>query len=211
MKRKLYFISIGIILTLAACQPKEKDAKHLWHDIPAINDQGMVNAVIEIPTGSNKKYEVNKTSGQAEWEILENGENRIIKYLSYPVNYGMIPHTYLPESEGGDGDPLDIIVLGPAYERGSIVPSKIIGVLLLKDHGETDDKFIAVSEASVFVNIDNLNELDAEFPGVREIIYIWFTNYKGQGKLESTGWLDDKEAKAMLEKAKTTYEKNTNY
>ena len=206
MKRKLYFISIGIILTLAACQPKEKDAKHLWHDIPAINDQGMVNAVIEIPTGSNKKYEVNKTSGQAEWEILENGENRIIKYLSYPVNYGMIPHTYLPESEGGDGDPLDIIVLGPAYERGSIVPSKIIGVLLLKDHGENDDKLIAVSESSTFTQIDNLEELEINYPGIKTILSVWFINYKGKNKMHSDGWAEKEEAEEILELAMEAYD-----
>ena len=44
---------------------------------------------------------------------------REVKYLGYPGNYGMIPRTLLPKELGGDGDPLDVIVLGPAVERGS--------------------------------------------------------------------------------------------
>lgn len=208
MKSILYLISLGTILTFASCHPKEKDVKHFWHDNPAINDQGMVNVLIEIPAGSDKKYELNKTSGQVEWEVLENGEYRRIKYLAYPANYGMIPQTYQPESEGGDGDPLDVIVLGPAYDRGSIVPCKIIGVLLLSDEGEIDDKLIAVSNTSVFTDISDLTELNTEFPGISDIIYIWFTNYKGQGKLKSKGWGSSDSANEILELAMKSYQKH---
>ncbi|MEA1873276.1 MAG: inorganic diphosphatase [Bacteroidota bacterium] len=207
MKRILYIISLGIILAFASCHPKEKDAKHLWHDIPAINDQGMVNVLIEIPAGSDKKYEVNKITGQTEWEVLENGEYRIIHYLAYPANYGMIPQTYLPKSEGGDGDPLDVIVLGPAYERSSIVPCKIIGILLLKDHGETDDKLIAVSANSIFAEIDNLDDLECIYPGIKTILATWFTNYKGKNKLQSDGYADKQEAQEILKLAINAYKK----
>ena len=42
---------------------------------------------------------------------FKNGKPRIINYIGYPVNYGFIPKTLLPTSEGGDGDQLDILVL----------------------------------------------------------------------------------------------------
>ena len=55
-----------------------------------------------------------------------NNKPRIINYLGYPANYGMIPKTLLKKENGGDGDPLDVIVLGPPESKGSIVKCKII-------------------------------------------------------------------------------------
>lgn len=172
---------------------------HLWHDISATDSVGNINVLIEIPAGSTHKYELDKLDGILKWEVIENGENRIINYLAYPVNYGMIPQTYLPKSAGGDGDPLDVIVLGNAIERGSIVQCKLIGILQLKDRGEADDKLIAVQKSSVFSEVSNIDELDDEFPGVCEILYIWFTNYKGEGMLESNGFYDVDSALKVLD------------
>lgn len=188
MRKYIFFLLSTAFISLLACQPEAKNPKHLWHDIPAITEDGFVNAVIEIPAGSDKKYEVNKTNGRLEWEVLDNGEKRQIKYLAYPANYGMVPQTYLPKHAGGDGDPLDIIVLGPAYDRGSIIQCKLIGVLFLKDHGENDDKLIAVPHNSIFSQINNLDELEATYPGIKTILLTWFTNYKGKNKMQSDGW-----------------------
>jgi len=55
---------------------------------------------------------VKKPDGIMKW-AFEDGKPRVIKYLAYPGNYGMIPRTLLPKELGGDGDPLDIIMLGP--------------------------------------------------------------------------------------------------
>ena len=54
----------------------------------------------------------NKETKQVEIELV-NDNPRIINYLGYPANYGMIPETLLSRNNGGDGDPLDIVVLGP--------------------------------------------------------------------------------------------------
>ena len=57
-------------------------------------------AVIEIPKGSKKKYELDKETGLI---ILD----RVLHTSThYPANYGFIPRTY-----GDDGDPLDVLVL----------------------------------------------------------------------------------------------------
>ena len=84
----------------------------------AVHDDGDINVVVEIPTGSVQKWEVDKTSGNLKWEFVD-GKPREVKYLGYPGNYGMIPRTLLPKELGGDGDPLDVIVLGPAVESWS--------------------------------------------------------------------------------------------
>jgi inorganic pyrophosphatase len=106
-------------------------------------EDGDINVVVEIPAGTLEKWEVDKTDGKMKWEFVDK-KPRIINYLGYPGNYGMIPGTLLSKELGGDGDPLDVIVLGPPVERGSIVKCKLIGVLYLLDRGEKDDKLIAI-------------------------------------------------------------------
>ena len=74
---------------------------NIWHDISPsrIQPEDFV-AVIEIPKGSKKKYELDKETGLI---ILD----RVLHTSThYPANYGFIPRTY-----GDDGDPLDVLVL----------------------------------------------------------------------------------------------------
>ena len=74
---------------------------NIWHDVDPkrISPEDFL-AVIEIPQGSKKKYELDKSTGLI---ILDR-----ILYTSthYPANYGFIPRTY-----GDDGDPLDALVI----------------------------------------------------------------------------------------------------
>lgn len=153
--------------------------------------------VVEIPSGSSDKWEVNKSSGVLEWEQV--GEQpRVINYLSYPANYGFTPQTLLDIAFGGDGDPLDIIALGPAMERGKAIPVRIIGILRMVDRGQQDDKLIGVIKGSVFENLKDIKELDARFPGVTDIIQHWFSNYKGQGLVKCNGFGGYTEASIVL-------------
>ncbi len=161
---------------------------------------GDINVVVEIPTGTVAKWEVTKPEGSLRWEFKK-GKPRIVKYLGYPGNYGMIPRTLLPKELGGDGDPLDVIVLGPAVPRGSVVEAKLIGVLKLLDGGEQDDKLIAVLANTALYEAGNLKELKEKFGGVTTIVETWFTNYKGPGELVSNGYGDVEEARKILDAA----------
>lgn len=178
---------------------------NLIDDIEPKTVAGMINAVIEIPSGTVAKWEVDKSNGSLEWEVV-NGKNRVVDYLGYPGNYGMIPQTLLPKELGGDGDPLDILVLGPPSERGTTIPCKIIGVLHLQDRGEQDDKLIGVAANSTMFHIDNIEQLDQEYNGISDIIQLWFTNYKGPGKMESSGYGNANVAASILDKAIDAYE-----
>ncbi len=171
-----------------------------------IDAEGNVNVVIEIPTGTVEKWEVEKSSGNLKWEF-ENNIPRKINYLGYPGNYGMIPRTLLPKELGGDGDPLDVIVLGPAVERGTVLNTKIIGILKLLDRGEQDDKLIAVMKGSPFFKVNNFVELDSLFKGSTTIIKTFFANYKGPGKMEPLGWENEIESKKMLNFSIEEYKK----
>jgi inorganic pyrophosphatase len=168
------------------------------------NDDGTVNVVVEIPAGTSAKWEVDKDDGVLRWE-LENGKPRIVQYLAYPANYGMVPRTLLAEEDGGDGDPLDVVVLGDALPRGAVVRARLVGVLRLLDGGEQDDKLVAVQEGSALAAAQDLAELEALFPGVTTILETWFSSYKGPGEMEAGGWGDAAEAERILESAARSF------
>ena len=173
-----------------------------------MNADGSVKAIVEIPTGTSAKWEVSKDDPQAVYWEFRNDAPRIVNYLGYPGNYGSIPGTALPKELGGDGDPLDIIILGQAAPRGEIVDVRVIGVLKMLDGGEQDDKLIGVLTAdSPFAHIESMAQLDAEFPGVSQIVDIWFANYKGpDGGMEGLGFEEADVARTVLEAAASHFE-----
>ncbi|MGE4350581.1 MAG: inorganic diphosphatase [Bdellovibrionales bacterium] len=185
---------------------KLKGPKNLFMDYPSENEDGTVTVVVEIPTGTLEKWQVVKPDGYLEWEF-QKGQPRIVSYLGYPGNYGMIPQTVLDKEFGGDGDPLDVIVLGQAVPRGSVIKVRILGVLMLTDGGEVDDKIIAVLESSPMASCKTLQELDKKFPGALSIVQTWFENYKGPGKLQSNGYKKRKEALKVIRQAHAAFKK----
>ncbi|TVQ65127.1 MAG: inorganic diphosphatase [Balneolaceae bacterium] len=205
----LIFCLLFILFQSSACSSGENDVSStdqtdFLRDIDPVSDQGYVNIVIEIPAGDNEKWEVDKITGNLLWE--EVGDSlRIINYLPYPANYGMVPRTLLPKEKGGDDDPIDIFLLGPVRERGTVAEGIIIGALGMLDRGEQDDKLIAVDPDSWFGSIRTISELDEKFPGVLEILSIWMENYKGKGIVELTGILNSYEANELFEQAVESY------
>ena len=108
---------------------------NIWHDIDSerIKPDDFV-AVIEIPKGSKKKYELDKETGLI---ILD----RILHTSTiYPANYGFIPRSF-----GDDGDPLDVLVLcSEPLHPLSLVRCYPIGYISMLDDGRNDEKIIAI-------------------------------------------------------------------
>ncbi len=181
-------------------------SKNLFTDFAPRNPDGTITAVVEIPAGTTDKWEVVVTDGTLHWE-LEKGEPRVVKYLGYPGNYGMLPRTVLCEAEGGDGDPLDVVVLGPALERGAVVRARVLGTLRMRDRGERDDKLLAVIEGTALAEAQDLAELDLMFPGATAIVETWFRNYKGPGAVETDGCGGLDEAERLLASAIAAFER----
>jgi inorganic pyrophosphatase len=183
-------ILITALLLLSSCQTTIKqqteiiDDYNFLRDFPTFTADNLVNVVVEIPAGTNQKWEVNKSSGYLEWERINVDSLRTINYLPYPANYGFVPQTLLSKGSGGDGDPLDVFLLDAALERGEVIPSRIIAVIKMLDRGEQDDKLIAVPSGSHFASVHSLEELLVIYPGVIEILSSWLSNYKGEGLVE---------------------------
>jgi inorganic pyrophosphatase len=111
---------------------------HPWHDLsPGDQVPREFDVVIEIPLGSNIKYELDKGSGLIRMDRV------LYSAVFYPANYGFIPRT-LAE----DHDPLDVLVLcqQPVVPL-TVMHARAIGLMTMIDSGEQDHKIIAVATA----------------------------------------------------------------
>jgi inorganic pyrophosphatase len=167
---------------LKADGPYAYNAKaNLLSGYPARNEDGTINVVVEIPAGTSEKWEVSDDGSQLVRDFTGD-KPRTIDYLAYPANYGLIPSTYLDPEKGGDGGALDAIVLGPALPRGTTVRALPIGVIRVIDRMEQDDKVLAIVEGGdTLQGIYDIGELDRRYPGVGEILSLWFGNAHGSG------------------------------
>ncbi|MCR9016560.1 inorganic diphosphatase [Aquiflexum gelatinilyticum] len=182
-----------------------KDSVHFLQGYPAMVGDSLINVVVEIPTGTLEKWEVNKENGYLELPEID-GIRRVVDYLGYPGNYGMVPQSLQDAAVGGDGDPLDILILGPPLSRGSLVKCRIIGIIRMLDNGELDDKLIALPAKGYLENIRSMENLEADYPGIIEILTLWFENYKGKGQVEIKSIGEKEEAFQVLQEAIEAYQ-----
>ncbi len=195
MFRSIFCLFIGLICLLPACKlgkgPKE----------PTNSKTGEIQAVIEIPAGTNIKYELNTSSNKIEID-QKDGKDRVIDFLPYPANYGYIPGTKMDENKGGDGDALDVFVLSEHLASGTQLDIKPIGVINLKDNGQLDSKIIAipVDKSQRIMRLDKFSDLVTEYHMAQQILQTWVLGYKGMGKTELLGWEDEKAAKQLIRK-----------
>lgn len=138
---------------------------HPWHGLEVgPNPPSIVNAYIEITPFDLVKYEVDKGTGYLRVDRPQRTSSLP------PTLYGLIPRTYCGSQVGklsklatnGDGDPLDICVVSeqPITKSEIIVAARVIGGILMIDHGDADDKIIAVLvKDNVWGNVTDIGEL----------------------------------------------------
>jgi inorganic pyrophosphatase len=187
---RTYLFLLATLLLLGACQQfglPDPD----YRELVAVVD-GQLQAVIEIPAGTNHKIEYDYDTGNFVNDQID-GKDRVIRFLPYPGNYGFVPGTLMDKDRGGDGDALDIIVLGEAVATGTVLAVKPIGAMLLEDRGETDTKIVALPAAPDAVNlgVDNFLDFAVQYDAARRILEDWFTHYKGRGQVKFVRWEDE--------------------
>ena len=128
----------------------------------------ILQAIIEIPSGTNIKYEYDENHNLLRCDRILNTS------MSYPGNYGYIPNTL-----GGDGDPLDILVLCDyQINPGVIIECKVLGVLLMEDEEGLDEKIIAIPSDNVDPTSKFMNQITDISPIVLEKIKHFYEHYK---------------------------------
>lgn len=163
--------------------------------------EGFITAVIEIPAGTTKKVEYNKQLLEFKVDQI-NGKDRLIKFLPYLGNYGFIPGTLSDKTKGGDGDPLDIIVLSDTKQTGTVLSVIPIAVLRIVDEGEEDDKIIAVPEKTTdrILDVETYIEWQERYPASITMLLTWYNNYDTSGQNVILGIEDETVAETIITK-----------
>jgi inorganic pyrophosphatase len=157
---------------------------------------GCVWVVIEIPRGSRNKYEIDHEDGRV---FLD---RRLFTATTYPADYG-----FLPQTLGGDGDPLDALVLleDPVYP-GVWVEARPIGVLYMLDEAGEDAKLICVPPREP--RWDGVEDVSDLTPQLMAEIQHFFEVYKAlePDKYSSTHGVGDRDdAWREIEEARVNF------
>jgi inorganic pyrophosphatase len=151
-------------------------AQHLWRDTPPLDlsrrsspegsgaeaEGALLNGYIEIPLGGRQKFELDMAKNAP---VLD----RLIpeKIGGYPVNYGIVPQTV-----SYDGDPFDVLVLGPAIPTGQLVKGVIVGLMHMHDETGLDSKVVISRVGSDGKPLHQLTDAD------RQRMADYFNRYK---------------------------------
>lgn len=196
MKKIILIASLAIIF---GCQESPS-----LYEIPTFTDQSKtaVHVVVEISSGDHRKFEYNNINMAFEAEIID-GKPRDVKYLAYPANYGFIPSTLSDKTKGGDGDPIDILLLSKRLETGRVVQAIPLATMRLVDRGEIDDKvlLIPVDEALQIIPCKTWECIQEEYPSILNILETWFISYKGPNTTYVGSWVGTDSTLAIIREA----------
>jgi inorganic pyrophosphatase len=157
-----------------------------------------INVFIEIPKGSNIKYEFD------EEENVVKVDRILYTAMFYPFNYGFIPET-LEE----DGDPLDCLVITyDTFVPGVLIRVRPIGVLITEDEEGIDRKIIAVPHDKIDPRFSNIKDIKDLPEATLNQIKHFFEHYK---ELEPGKFVKVKEFKGKEEALKIIKEAAERY
>ncbi|MEJ2129135.1 MAG: inorganic diphosphatase [Woeseiaceae bacterium] len=154
-----------------------------------------VNVIVEVPVGGNPiKYELDKDAGTLVVDRF------LYTPMSYPGNYGFVPHTL---SE--DGDPIDVLICNTRQlVPGCVINVRPIGVLIMEDNAGQDEKIIAVPSHQLTKRYDDVRNA-SDLPSITlQQIEHFFEHYKDlePGKWVKIGdWQGADDAKRLIAEA----------
>jgi inorganic pyrophosphatase len=145
-------------------------------NLDAFHDEDELNVVIETPKGSRNKYNYDEKLGLFKLGgVLPSG-------ASFPYDFGFVPSTL-----GGDGDPLDVLVLmdEPAF-AGCLVRTRLAGVVEAEQterDGETtrNDRLIGVAaDSRLHTRVRTLEDLGPTLLEEIEHFFVSYNQVKGK-------------------------------
>ena len=163
--------------------------------IPAQPEAGVINVLIEIPGGSKNKYEFDKDMNAFALDRV------LFASVKYPYDYGFVPNTL-----ADDGDPLDgMVMMDEPTFPGCVIAARPIGMLLMIDGGDRDEKILCVpAEDPRYNEVKSLKDVS---PHRLEEIAEFFRTYKNLEKkvTEIQGWKDVDAVTPLVEQCIKAY------
>jgi len=167
---------------------------------PFGEEKGELNVIIETPKNCRNKYAFDDELGVFVLKgVLAAGH-------VFPYDFGFIPQTL-----GGDGDPLDVLVLmDEAAFAGCLVPSRLIGVIEAEQterdgHTERNDRLIAVAaDSHTHSGVRSINDLNETLVDQIEHFFISYNQIKGK-EFKPLGRFGARKAKDVVTEAIALY------
>lgn len=163
--------------------------------IPAQPEPGIINVLIEIAGGSKNKYEFDKDMNAFALDRV------LFASVKYPYDYGFVPNTL-----ADDGDPLDgMVIMDEPTFPGCVIAARPIGMLLMIDGGDRDEKILCVpAEDPRYNEVKSLKDIA---PHRLEEIAEFFRTYKNLEKkvTEIQGWKDVDAVNPLVEQCIKAY------
>jgi inorganic pyrophosphatase len=169
---------------------------HPWHDIePGPHPPATMTVVVEIPRGSRNKYELDKPSGLLRLDRV------LYSAVHYPGDYGFFPRTYAE-----DNDPLDALVIltAPTFP-GCLITVRPIGIFLMSDRGELDEKVLCIPERDpLYTGYRDLADVPEHFLQEVEHFFSIYKDLEGV-RVNPMGWKDTAAAHEVIRSAIERY------
>ena len=167
---------------------------NLWHEVDSGTKEN-INVIIEIPKGSNNKYEIDKATGLIALDrVLHSAQ-------TFPFDYGFVPQTLWD-----DNDALDVIILTTnPLASGILVHARPVAIMRMIDSGEADDKLIAVpTDDTRWQEVNDLADINPH--QIKEIEH-FFNTYKQlqNKKVEVKGFEGKVEAEKAFARSRELY------
>lgn len=160
-----------------------------------------LNVVVEIPLNSTSKFEYDEEKGYFKLD------RTLYSPLLYPFEYGFIPQTH-----GGDGDALDVILLATrATFPGCVVKARPVGVLRMHDEAGEDYKLICAPVAKLDPRLAHIQDISDVETHLKQEIELFMGDYKKlePGKYEHvklSGFGDKAEAMQIIRDGSAKYD-----
>ncbi len=137
-----------------------------------------LHCLVEIPKGSRNKYEYDEELGAIKLDRF------LFSSVVYPADYGFIPDTL-----GGDGDPLDALVcLSAPTFPGCLIEVRAIAMLRMRDAKGEDDKIVCVPvDDPVWAEVQDVGDLPGQFRNEIEHFFEIYKELEGEA-VEVEDW-----------------------
>jgi inorganic pyrophosphatase len=164
---------------------------------------GLVNVIIDTPQGSRNKYKFDENLKIFRLKkLMPSGS-------VFPFNFG-----YIPSTRGGDGDPLDVLVLmdAPAFV-GCLVEVRLIGVIEAKQREkdgkvEQNDRLLGVAqESKKDRDLKSINRLNPRLIEEIEHFFISYNEMEGK-KFSVMKRSGPQKAKTIVQKGMREFKKS---
>src|SRR5262249_51821253 len=145
------------------------------------------------------KYEMDKETGMVTVDRF------LSTAMSYPCEYGFIPHTL-----SFDGDPVDVLVISPfSLTQGCVIRCRPVGMLCMTDDSGVDTKILAVPINKLTPHYKHIQKPSDLGPEILKTIEHFFKHYKDleEGKWSKVeGWKEVPDARREIVESVKRYQ-----